>query len=106
MFFMQWLEEDFLGYLTEWENSIASRKELTHTEQKKMCFSTETLQGLRITGKQNVHESYHAVTISILSAAVTSLVEAARYLLQYPGFQFLLSERFTQDVDLLEAFRV
>ena len=56
----------------------------------------------RITGKQNVHEPYHAVTISILSAAVTSFVEAARYLLQYPGFQFLLSERFTQDP--LEAF--
>ena len=82
--------------------SIASWKELTRTEQKKMCLSTETLQGLRITGEQNVHEPYHAVTISILSAAVTSFVEAARYLLQYPGFQFLLSERFTQDP--LEAF--
>ena len=100
---MQWLEKDFLGYLTEWENSIASRKDLTHSEQK-MCLSTETLQGLRITGKQKVHKHYPAVTVCIyiLSTAVISFVEAGRYLLQYPGFKFLLSERFTQDP--LEAF--
>jgi len=42
------------------------------------------------------------LSVYILSTAVTSFVEAGRYLLQYPGFRFLLSECFTQDP--LEAF--
>jgi len=42
------------------------------------------------------------LSVYILSTAVTSFVEAGRYLLQYPGFKFLLSECFTQDP--LEAF--
>lgn len=32
-------EEDFLGYLDEWEGSIDPRTEFTRTEQKRMCFS-------------------------------------------------------------------
>ena len=47
---VQWLEEEFLGYLEEWEESVASRTGFTAKERAMMCLSRETLDGLRITG--------------------------------------------------------
>lgn len=47
---MQWLEEDFLSYLDEWERSVETRKELSASEKSKLTISRETLEGLRITG--------------------------------------------------------
>ena len=47
---VQWLENEFLGYLDEWKASVASREGLTLTEEAKMCLSRETLEGLHITG--------------------------------------------------------
>ena len=47
---LQWLEEYFLGYLTEWESAV---KDSGHTasERRKMTLSEETLDGIKITGK-------------------------------------------------------
>ena len=47
---LQWLEEDFLGYLTEWESAV---KDSGHTasERRKITLSEETLDGIKITGK-------------------------------------------------------
>lgn len=47
---MQWLMNDFLGYLDEWDLSVQNREEFTDAEKKKMCLSEETLGGLRMTG--------------------------------------------------------
>lgn len=48
---MQWLEEDFLGYLEEWESSVQEQDgDFTQAEFNKMKLSQETLQGLKITG--------------------------------------------------------
>jgi len=47
---VQWLEDKFLGYLEEWEESVASRPGFTAKERAMMCLSRETLEGLRITG--------------------------------------------------------
>ena len=48
----QWLEEDFLGYLDDWEKAVKERKGFTDEEKKRMMLSQETLEGLRMTGKQ------------------------------------------------------
>ena len=47
---MQWLQEVFLGYLTEWEKSVQERPNFTALQKRKMLLSPETLLGLRITG--------------------------------------------------------
>ena len=47
---MQWLEVDFLGYLTEWDTNVQGCEGFTAAEKKMMCLSEETLEGLRITG--------------------------------------------------------
>ena len=47
---MQWLEEDFLGYLEEWEKSVAARKGFSKTEKNKMLLSDATRSGLKFTG--------------------------------------------------------
>ena len=47
---VQWLENEFLGYLYEWRASIASREGFTSTAKARMCLSRETLEGLYITG--------------------------------------------------------
>ena len=48
--FMQWLEDEFLPYLKEWECSVMNRPGFTPAQRKKMLLSKETLLGLRITG--------------------------------------------------------
>lgn len=48
---LQWLEEDFLGYLKEWEESVSARAGFTAKEKKNMLLSQETLLGIEVTGK-------------------------------------------------------
>ena len=48
---LQWLEEDFLGYLKEWEESVSARAGFTAKEKKNMLLSQETLLGTEVTGK-------------------------------------------------------
>ena len=47
---MQWLKDNFLGYIDGWEE-VMGGEEFTTTQRKKMCLSQETSEGLRITGK-------------------------------------------------------
>ena len=43
---LQWLREDFLKYLAEWEKEVYAMKGLKRKEQQKHCLSRETLQGI------------------------------------------------------------
>lgn len=45
---MQFLENEFLTYLDDWEKSVSNRESFTDSE-KKMLLSQETLLGLRVT---------------------------------------------------------
>ena len=47
---IQWLEEDFLGYLSLWESSVNGRDGYTDAQKNAMMLSAETLEGLHITG--------------------------------------------------------
>lgn len=47
---MQWLKEDFLGYISEWEREINNLPGLKSKEKQKRCLSKETMQGINITG--------------------------------------------------------
>lgn len=54
---IQWLKEEFLEYLDAWERSVKARPNYKAVERKKMMLSTETLLGLRITGRYYcIHE--------------------------------------------------
>ena len=46
---VQWLEEEFLPYLEEWEKSVNNRPGFTKSQKKRMLLSPETLLGLKIT---------------------------------------------------------
>lgn len=46
---IQWLEEEFLDYLDEWDTEVKGRPGFTDCEEK-MTLSQETLEGLRMTG--------------------------------------------------------
>ena len=50
---LQWLENDFLNYLNEWEKSVKQRKGFTPAQRTLMLLSPETLEGLRMTGNYN-----------------------------------------------------
>ena len=52
----QWLEEDFLGYLNEVEESVNSLEDAPETEKVKMLFSCETIEGLQVSS--NMHLCY------------------------------------------------
>lgn len=45
----QWLREDFLTYIRDWENQ-AAKLPCDKRDQRKTCLSIETLEGMRITG--------------------------------------------------------
>ena len=47
---LQWLIDDFLEYLKEWETEVDGRKDLKKSERNKMILSRETLDGLKMTG--------------------------------------------------------
>ena len=51
--YTQWLEEEFMGYLQDWEKSVRGRRECTKSEQLMMLLSAETRLGIEITGMQH-----------------------------------------------------
>ena len=46
------IEEDFLGYLQEWEESVDQRPGETSKEKKNMLLSQETRFGIEVTSKR------------------------------------------------------
>ena len=73
----EWLD-DFLDYLKNWSDSVKNRPgKFTKNERKAMFLSRATYEGLQITAK--------------------STIELTKFLLEN-GVQFVLTERFSQDV--------
>lgn len=74
-----WLLGKFLPYLKKWKESIESREgNFLKKDKSNMFISHQTYEGLLIT--------------------VYSVIEVVRYLLKVPGVEFVLTERFNQDV--------
>lgn len=59
----QWLNNDFLGYLHEWESQVGMQRDLSKSEKSKLLLSKETRDGLKITGKIC---NQHTVSIIII----------------------------------------
>ena len=49
---MQWLKEDFVGYLDKWSNSVDSIPDLDPKQKAKMKLSYQTIEGLHMTGME------------------------------------------------------
>ena len=48
---MQWLKEEFLGYLDKWEAyTVKKQPTMGAEDRQKMMISAETVAGLKITG--------------------------------------------------------
>ena len=93
---LQWLEDDFLWYLHEWNLSVMNRDGYTDSEKALIQLSMETLEGLRITGETSHTPIYFYYCTYYFR--VKSFTSVTRYM----GFSevkghYLLSERFTQD---------
>jgi len=74
----QWLKDVFLKYLDSWKNSITAREgKYSGNDKEKMFISAQTYEGFKI--------------------SIYSHIEAIKFLLAQ-GFQYVLSERFMQDV--------
>ena len=58
IFAFQWLSEDFLLYLREWEESVEARGDVSDAEKPVMLLSAQILCGLKMTGI-----SYHTLII-------------------------------------------
>ena len=74
----RWLMDYFLPYLKQWKNNTESRDgNFTKKDRQKMFLSYQTYEGLQIT--------------------VHSVIEAVQYML-HSGCEYVLTERFSQDV--------
>ena len=113
------MEEDFLGYLKEWELEVSSYDDVNKNAKMKMLISKETRDGLYITGmhmymsdtcliqtfegnqiKVNVNRlMYSHFSFTFFFIVVKSFIEMTKYLLtQNSGDKiFFLSERISQD---------
>ena len=78
---LQWLKEDFLTYLDDWEKGVRSRPGYSAAEKSVMLLSRETLEGIRISGL-NIHVF---VLLTYLSFLVLSFVELAPFLPSVDG---------------------
>ena len=56
---LQWLLIDFLGYLAEREDEVASVPGLQQSERQKLTLSRETMDGLKIIQVCNRFTAYH-----------------------------------------------
>ena len=73
-----WLLEKFVKYINHWKQCVSTRPgEFSEDQKSRMFLSLQTYEGLKITAYSHV--------------------EAIRFLLEQ-GFQYVLSERFMQDV--------
>ena len=73
-----WLKDVLLNYLEQWRQSTMTREgNFSHDDRGKMFLSIQTYKGLKI--------------------SIYSHIEAIQFLLA-EGFQYVLSERFMQDV--------
>lgn len=73
-----WMKQVFLKYLDDWKKSTLARPGMfSPDERAKMFLSAQTYQGLRI--------------------SVYAHIEAIQFLLK-EGFQYVLTERFMQDI--------
>lgn len=101
--FLQWLKNDFLGYLEEWEKSVEQRAGFTTKEKKNLLLSQETHYGIEVTGKyfNNCVARCSNIVVPIIFL-VHSFVELVKYLFIIPGVEAFLSEKLSQDP--LEVF--
>ena len=77
---LQWLEDDFLGYLREWEESVAQRPGTTSKEKKNMLLSQETRFGIEVTGKrENKHVHFNEHTHSIFMHALIHNISSLQF---------------------------
>ena len=49
----QWLEEEFMPYLEQWESSVKKRKGFSDKEKMLMLITKETRAGIKVTGECN-----------------------------------------------------
>lgn len=47
---MQWLKDEFLQWLKDWENNVKERQGFTPAQQNMMLLSRETREGLQMAG--------------------------------------------------------
>ena len=50
VFILQFLAEDFLGYIEAWRESVMAREGFSKSEKKKMFLTQQTYEGLKTTG--------------------------------------------------------
>eukprot|EP00731_Ephydatia_muelleri_P028880 Em0020g524a len=53
-FRLKWLEEDFLGYISDWETYVKNIDGVSQKMRQKMLLSPQTLLGLKMTDHQSV----------------------------------------------------
>lgn len=69
LYCLQWLQDDFLSYLDQWEDSVEKRGEFTKKQKEMMLLSSETRTGLKLTGKLLIK----------LSTLLNSLIKMMHY---------------------------
>ena len=90
---LQWLEDDFMGYLNSWETTVQQQKGFPSEKKKMMFMPVETRKGIEVTG----NKIYTKLLCLNDFYIVNSFVKIVQYLLTVPGVKCFLSSRLSQD---------
>lgn len=50
LIYLQWLENDFLGFLSRWNESVQQQMNCTPAQKQTMLLSQQTMEGIQMTG--------------------------------------------------------
>ena len=86
-----------MGYLKNWEDTVAKRQGFAKMQQKMMLIPIETRQGIEVTGEFISHIRNCLLYISVLFLLMKSFVEIVQYLFGVPGVTKFSSGWLSQD---------
>ena len=81
---LQWLVDVFFKYLDEWEQEVVSIPGIEKKDQRRMCLSLETLEGMKISGLGTCIVYVNKCFLHS-TPTVNSFTELAPKLLALPG---------------------
>ena len=93
---LQWLKDELLSYLQQWEKSVEKREGFSPKAKSMMVITKETRFGIRVTGLFCNLYLLHCFN-SFCVIAVNSFVELVHYIMKIPGITVFFSERLSQD---------
>lgn len=70
----KWLEEDFLGYISDWETYVKNIDGVSQKMRQKMLLSPQTLLGLKMTGEMHAYCRHNIILFLLFTIMFSEII--------------------------------